>query len=229
MSTSQEQYISTVLAVARRAAGQVVPRFPGLPYADAVQDSTEWLLRHPERVRHHTLPDGTIGGMLSVECAGQVTRSSYRSRAHSRLAPITEDTYQYSKTIVEMALPGVWESAHRPLGKLPMEHNSTRSDPAVGGDWRAIIADVQRAVAAVTSPAEQRVLFLRSVQGQYWESIGSSLGVSGSTSRRRYFAAIAAILDFLNGTQETRREGEPTRHVMTNAAAQAMTDHQWDG
>jgi len=56
-----------------------------------------------------------------------------------------------------------------------------------------------------------------------------SLGVSGSTSRRRYAAAMTAILDFLNGTEETRREGEPTRHVMTNAAAQALTNEQWDG
>jgi len=229
MSTSQEHYVSTVLAVARRAAGQVVPRFPGLPYADAVQDATEWLLRHPERVRHHTLPDGTIGGMLSVECAGQVSRASYRSSARARVVPITEDTYRYGKAVVEMALPGVWEPEHRPLGKLPLEHNSTRSDPAVGGDWRCIIADVQRAVAAACGATERRVLFLRSVLGQHWEDIGVSLGVSGSTSRRRYTAAITAILDFLNGAEETRREGEPTRHVMTNAAAQAMTDQQWDG
>jgi len=167
--------------------------------------------------------------MLSVECAGQVSRASYRSSARARVVPITEDTYRYGKAVVEMALPGVWEPEHRPLGKLPLEHNSTRSDPAVGGDWRCIIADVQRAVAAACGATERRVLFLRSVLGQHWEDIGVSLGVSGSTSRRRYTAAITAILDFLNGAEETRREGEPTRHVMTNAAAQAMTDQQWDG
>jgi len=231
MSTGQEKYVSMILAAARRAAGQVAPRFPGLlSYEDATQDSTEWLLRHPERVRHHTLPDGTFGGMLSVECAGQVARSTYRSGARSRLAPITEDTYRYGKAVVEMALPGVWEPEHQPLGRLPMEHNSTRSDPAVGGDWRAIIADVQRAVTAVTSATERKVLLLHSVLGQGWEDIGWALGVSGSTARRRYSGAISAILDFLNGTdEEARREGEPTRHVLTNAAARAMTEHEWDG
>ena len=59
------------------------------------------------------------------------------------------------------------------------------------------------------------------------------LGISKTTANEIGRAAVARLVDILNGVPDedasTTRQYAGARHVMTNATARAVTSSQWEG
>ena len=96
-------------------------------------------------------------------------------------------------------LPGAFDPTYRPRGRHDSDRVTTNSDPATGDNWSAYVADVKRAVDAVCSAEDRKVLFTRSVGGWTWAKFGSVYTSSGESYRLRYHAAVDRICVFLSG------------------------------
>lgn len=200
MST-QEQQFAQLYRVARSAARSVAASAPGVvDVEDLTQDGLLWLLEHPQRVEHATLPDGSL---YFTRIVGEVARHlSGLIRNELALAGRLDpsDRYAYSVKVIDLVLPYVMDPVGSMAPPVQVETGMPRSqsDPAESGNWHAMVMDLKTAVEKVCSLEDKRVLFTRAVGGWTWQHFGEVLPMSGETYRLRYWDAIKRIAIYLN-------------------------------
>ena len=166
---------------------------------DLTQEAMLWLLEHPKRVEHAHLPNGGIyWPRIVAEVCKVLNAYVGKERLEAQgYGPI--EHYTYSAELVELVLPGAFDPTYRPRGHDSSDRVTTNSDPATGDNWSAYVADVKRAIDAVCSTEDRKVLFTRSVGGWTWAKFGSVYTASGESYRLRYHAAVDRICVFLSG------------------------------
>jgi DNA-directed RNA polymerase specialized sigma24 family protein len=217
-------------AAVDRAASAVARRYGSVTTVDDMRQSGwEWVLSHPARLEHHRLPDGTLfRNNLTSDLIRHLTELAKQERAAAQGVP-WDDQYAYNAGVVDLVLPAVWDARYRP----PAVEARTRSvaDPAVAGNWEAMVADVRRAVDALPL-SQRRVLFAYygHARGGGWREAAATLGMSKTAANDIGREAIASVVDTLNGIPD---DVEPkyvgTRRVESNASAMARTANDWGG
>lgn len=226
-----DTWMDEVAAIVDRAASAVARRYGSVTTVDDMrQDGWEWALNNRARLEHYRLDDGTLyrAGAVS-DLIRHLTRLAKHERAVVQ-GDIPGDQYQYNAGVVELVLPAVWDSNYRP----PAVEARTRSvaDPAVSGNWEAMVADVRRAVDDLPL-SQRRVLFAYygHAGGAGWREAAAALGMSKTAANDIGREAVASLVDALNGIPDDL--GEPkyvgTRRVESNASAMARTSSDWGG
>jgi DNA-directed RNA polymerase specialized sigma24 family protein len=169
---------------------------------DLVSEGWVWVLSHPGRMEH-----------LAEDSEENPKRATYRLRRDLRIAMqiyarrekahrvgyAPEDEYFYDRAILEMVLPGVLNDDPEPPELGPGDRRAG-SDPAEGGNWLALVADVTSAwEGADLSADERKAALLRHRDGLDFDAVGAALGVSSSEAHRLYSRAERRIVEQLGG------------------------------
>ena len=213
------------------AATLVARRFKGfVDQDDLYMDGVEWLLRHSPRIEHCRFDDGTIHITQLASEVGQYLSKIARAWKMSRFGMDPRDQIRYTRKSVEAALPAVWDRDYRPTAA---EGSRGRTDPSTRGSWEATAMDMRRAVTAVCTQEDERVLFaVYALGGSARESSFYAKTPRDQIAPRAH-RVVTQIMDFLNQEytlqiEELEQEQE-ARHAMSNAQARAIQDNQYGG
>lgn len=237
---NREDRFSELYNIARQAARAVTsahPQFVNLE--DMTQSAVLWLLERPQRVEHNTMPDGRLARNRLVS---EVTRHLIglaKAERREALGFDPECEYTYSTKLVEVVLPGVFDPTYRPtvLDRVEYSKPSKRAhvphDPTSADNWTTFVMDVRRAVNAVCTDEDRRILFTRSVGGWTWDRFGQVYSQSGSSYRLRYHDALKRIVMFLNAgvVLESSPDGEVLAEAVSGrlvAVPRVDASTDWD-
>jgi DNA-directed RNA polymerase specialized sigma24 family protein len=239
MSTN-EDFIAAIEEYVRPAAASVARRYRSeVTYADLAQEGYVWALTHRGTVRTR-LEDGKRGEYrLIAQLAGHMQKVARQEKA-TRAGYSPDDEVFYSKGMIELALPAVWDESY--MIRPPVEGDESMSgrsnnDPAAGNDWLASVIDVRRAWAEAELSQEQRdALELRYRFRLSQQNVATMQGTAKSTANERINSGLRALIDALGGRRpgecpadcECRPEPVGTRHVISNANARAITNQGYD-
>jgi RNA polymerase sigma factor (sigma-70 family) len=213
-------------------------RFRGYTdYADLVQEGLLWVMRHPQTTRNR-LDDGRRGEFrLVAQLAKVMEKAARRDRAASlRYKP--EDEAFYQRTLVEAALPAVWDDellTHPPMDDYNAEGSKHRTDQSETSNWLVTVLDVRAAWNAAELDENQRLaLTLRYRDGWRLYQIADELEVSDTTVANYIEKGIRALIEELGGKPPAQcgpdcecGQGVGRRKVISNAEARAKTEESY--
>lgn len=189
---------------------------------DLESEAWYWLVRKHDTYTSWRDDEGKLYADSIVKNVVQDRLSRYVRRELAFAAgrdPRDQLNYTRAKVIAALPFALTGEGV-----KLPNETGIVGSKVASrGGDAHAMALDVRLAYERV-STASQRALLARYGLGLPWAEIGASEGVTDSAVRARADEGIDLIVDILNGLYPVKGHGPGTRRVMSNAAAQAVTE-----
>lgn len=162
--------------------------------------------------------------LLSALC-NHLAEWARRERAH-HLGYRPEDEVFYSLGTLRALLPDVYEPENWASGEKPNSQIRVKADAAEGGNAVATYADIARVLEGL-SDDDQRVLYLRFAVEDSYAAIGLELGVAPNAARQRTERALKRLHRQLGGARpwaDVPEEYIGSRRVITNAAAQAMTE-----
>lgn len=220
----------------RVAASQVSRRYRGITsYADLAQDGKLWVLQHPGTCET-LLEDGRRGsGRLTNRLAKHMDGLARRDKAAGLYDPADEQFY--SRSMVEAALPSVWDETV--MQAQPEQEGGARGDsrPAEGGSWQAMCVDVRRAWGVTKmSDLWREALTFRFREGLRVYQVAAAMGVADSTAHNYITKGIRSLIRELGGEPPGRcppdcecGNGTPvgTRRAISNAQARAETDRNY--
>lgn len=230
MSNAEDTF-SRLYSVARAAARSAITgNHEYVSEEDLSQEGMLWLLEHPRRVDNHTLPSGELHFPgLQAELVG-VLHNVVNAERRQVMGFDPQDEYKYSLKLIEVVLPAVFDSSYRPP-VVDEVRVTTSNDPATADNWSSFVMDVRRAVNAVASLEDRRVLLTRSVGGWTWAQFGEVYTQSGETFRLRYWDALRRICAFLNGGEvlESTPDGIEAESAVSGAvtAPVARSETDW--
>jgi RNA polymerase sigma factor (sigma-70 family) len=218
-----------------QAAREVARQYAGhVSLDDMQQEALLWALSNPKKVREYLDDEDQKQGsrMLYASVRNRLRWVAVREKA-ARVGYSPADLAWYSVTqIEEELLPCVFDPekwAHPPMAE-DLGIRSTQ-DPAHGGNWMAMLADVADAFKKL--PLEtQFVVRAKYEHGWKQRTIAEWLGVAESSVSERLDRALRKIHHLLGGDRPVYEEDEiriGRRSVVSNAAAQSMTRAGYEG
>lgn len=218
-----------------QAAREVARQFAGhVSLEDMQQEALLWALSNPKKVREY-LDDqedpkrGTR--MLYAGVRNRLRWVAVREKA-ARVGYSPADLAWYSVEQIEKELlPCVFDPEKWANPPQEGENLGVRSttDPAHGNGWMAMLADVADAMSKLSQPT-QIMLRWKFRDDLTQRQIAGLAGVAESSVSERLDRAYRKIHQLLGGD---RPEYEPDeigrRHVLSNAAAQAITSGEYAG
>jgi DNA-directed RNA polymerase specialized sigma24 family protein len=220
------------------AAAQVSRRYRGyVEYADLIQEGNLWVIRHPATVRNR-MDDGRRG---EARLVGQLAKAMERSARRDRAASMgfkVEDEAFYQRTLVEAALPGIWDDEY--LIKAPQDEYTTegsrhRTDQSETSNWLVTVLDVRSAWERAELNESVRIaLTLRYRDGLRLSQVAAELRVSDTTASNYIDRGIRALINELGGRPPAQcgpdcecGQGVGRRKVISNAEANARTEENY--
>jgi hypothetical protein len=212
------------MTIAKRAGSSVAHHNPEVGCDDMTQEAMTWLVSHPEMVDKNVDPDGELyHHRLYLLTMRHIIPLARAARAALYGAPC--DDQKYTARTIKAVLPSLWSDEH---AARPEAEVRSHADPAVGGNWPALVADV-RAAFALVGTTDQRILLCRYGLALTWDASGTRAGVSEGAARVRADRAIVAMTDWLNGVYVDTFEPVGTRRTESNARAQFRTHQDYEG
>lgn len=154
---------------------------------------------------------------------------NYCEREVRVLYPASSDQYYYSRDQIKELLPYVHHAERWSSFAKIGEQGQGRSnrDPAEGGDALAVYADVRRGWEAL-SAHERAILTHRYIEPSPtpYDALAALLDVSEEAARKQVSRAVGRMQRAMGGRKHKPAQ---TRKVLTNAAAQSITSHQYGG
>lgn len=220
------------------AAAQVARRFRGyVTYADLIQEGYVWVIKHPATAQQR-LDDGRRGEQRLVNQLAKHMEKQARKERASSLRYQPEDEAFYQRTLVEAALPAIWDEDL--MLKPPDDDNTTephrrRSDASETSNWLVTVLDIRSAWEKAEMDLNWRTaLAYRYGEGLRVYQIADLLEVSDTTAQTYIDKGVRAIIHALGGTAPGRcppdcecGEGIGSRRAISNAEARARTDENY--
>jgi hypothetical protein len=149
-----------------------------------------------------------------------------------------EDEAFYQRTLVEAALPGIWDDeflVKAPVDEYTTEGHRHRTDQSETSNWLVTVLDVRAAwVKADLDLNWREAIALRFGEGMRLYQVADAMGVSDTTANTYIERGIRALIRELGGTSPSRCEpdcecghGVGNRKVISNAEARARTDSNY--
>lgn len=217
--------------VARKAARLLTNQYrPYVEFEDMLQEARLWLFTHPQNIEHAILSEsGRIyQPQLVSEVATYLTPRAKKEKARS-LGVTTTHQSRYTVEAVEAVLPALWDLTPTPIPGTPETAGRGASDPAYGGGFHVAVMDVKRAMAAVTSKAQQKVLFVVYGMGTTGREAQWFSKVPRGEIEGRARRAVQAIVNHLNDEPDLYYDGPGSRKAMSNAQSNAINEDGYGG
>lgn len=184
-------------AAVASAARQTAWLFPGFVDREELeQEGWAHFLAHRDR---YTQGDPAYAQHNGVRALRGVMSAYARRQKAASLGYEPGDEFFYHRTLVEALLPAVvLGDRERPV--LGSPERAAKGDPAEGGEYVAMRADVEMAwERADLTEAQRRLLVDYYVAGFSQEEMAQALGVARQTVGRRIHRAVRVLVDFLGG------------------------------
>lgn len=219
------------------SARAVKQRYPTADTDDLTQVGLVWAIEHPKKFREYV--DANQWGIVQKAMFNAQSRVARKDRAKYSGYSLEDDVF-YSKRMLkgDGKKPGLLHYVfdREAWVKAPASDGPSRSggDPAEGGNWVTLMADVDRAVKTLTD-SDRWLLTEHYLFEVTYEAVGRRLGVSKTTVAKYVDRAVARVQEALGGARpredpvEEDWRSEPvyvgTRRAITNAHARALLEN----
>ena len=194
---------------------------------DIRQELWVWFLEHPNKVKVWEELDGKQSTKLVARSLRNAAKD-YCQREKARSAGYkVDDNYYYDREVVELLLPAVLRKDLNAPAMTELGFNKAKKVASEGGNWFAMMADIERALARLTQE-QLTIVYLRFGDGCDNASLAIELSISEDASRMRVNRAINNLLNFLGGSRP-RKERDYTEEQVneqTNADTRSDRDLQ---
>ncbi len=189
---------------------------------DIRQELWVWFLEHPNKI--------TVWEELDKQSTKLVARSlrnaakDYCQREKARSAGYkVDDNYYYDREVVEILLPAVLRKDLNAPAMTELGFTKAKKVASEGGNWFAMMADIERALARLTQE-QLTIVYLRFGDGCDNASLATELGISEDASRMRVNRAINNLLNFLGGSRPRKERDYTEEQVNEQKNADTRSD-----
>lgn len=175
---------------------------------DIRQELWVWFLEHPNKVKTWE----QLNPKESIKLIARSLRNAAKDYCQKEKARASgykvDDNYYYDREVVEVLLPAVLrkDKIAPALNDLGFTH--TKKVASEGGNWFAMMADIERALARLTHE-QLTIIYLRFGDGCDNVTLSKELGVTEDAARMRVNRAVNNLLNFLGG-HRPRKEKDYT-------------------
>lgn len=220
----------TLTPLVDRAAGATAHKWPSyVTREDVAQEIWIWAYSRQNSIESLMESDEWEGQVYSTMLKAASAAAKKEDQATNSYTD--DDTYVYSSAVVETLLDSAfdyqdWQSFSSFGDGMPRAKGQVNET----GDFVAMLSDVKAALAEIKVQYRD-VLYLRHCAQLGFEEISVALGIQKSGAKKRHSAAINAVRDALGRIDLSDLQGgwEGRRQSVGNAAANAMTDRQYEG
>jgi RNA polymerase sigma factor (sigma-70 family) len=171
---------------------------------DIRQELWVWFLEHPNKVTTWEALDGK----QSIKLIARSLRNAAKDYCQREKAQVVgyrvEDNYYYDKELVETLLPAILRGDTIAPALTEMGYQSTKKVASEGGNWFAMVGDINRALHKLNSE-QFYVLCLRFEEGNDNATMAKELDISEDAARMRVNRALNNLLNYLGG-ERPRKE-----------------------
>jgi RNA polymerase sigma factor (sigma-70 family) len=175
---------------------------------DIRQELWVWFLEHPNKVTTWE----ALEGKQSIKLIARSLRNAAKDYCQREKAQVVgyrvEDNYYYDRELVETLLPAILRGDTIAPALTEMGYQSTKKVASEGGNWFAMVGDINRALHKLTSE-QFYVLCLRFEEGNDNATMAKELDISEDAARMRVNRALNNLLNYLGG-ERPRKERDYT-------------------
>jgi RNA polymerase sigma factor (sigma-70 family) len=196
-----EQYSSLVASIAYEFSR----KFRMVETNDIRQQLWVWFLEHPNKVKTWE----SFDGKQNVKLIAKSLRNAAKDYCQKEKAQIVgyrvEDNYYYDKELIETLLPAVIRGDLVAPAINEMGYSSTKKVASEGGNWFAMVGDIERALSKLNNE-QYYIVCLKYEEGFENLLIASELGISEDAVRMRLNRALGNLTNFLGGSRPNREK-----------------------
>ena len=190
---------------------------------DIRQELWIWFLEHPNKVKTWEALDGKQSVKLVARSLRNAAKD-YCQREKARSAGYkVDDNYYYDREVVEILLPAVLRKDLNAPAMTELGFTKAKKVASEGGNWFAMMADIERALARLTQE-QLTIVYLRFGDGCDNASLATELGISEDASRMRVNRAINNLLNFLGGSRPRKERDYTEEQVNEQKNADTRSD-----
>jgi RNA polymerase sigma factor (sigma-70 family) len=171
---------------------------------DIRQELWVWFLEHPNKVTTWEALDGK----QSIKLIARSLRNAAKDYCQREKAQVVgyrvEDNYYYDRELVETLLPAILRGDTIAPALTEMGYQSTKKVASEGGNWFAMVGDINRALHKLNSE-QFYVLCLRFEEGNDNATMSKELDISEDAARMRVNRALNNLINYLGG-ERPRKE-----------------------
>lgn len=218
-----------------QAAREVVRQFAGFVTLDDLQqEAFLWALANPKKVKEYLEDEDQKQGsrMLYAGVRNRLRWYATRQKAQASGYSPADLAYYSVDQIEKELLPAVFDPeqwANPPKGE--QDEVRSRRDPAHGGGWMAMLADVADAMGKLPARSRDMLRFKYGL-GYRQVELASIFEIAESSVSEALDRAVREIQHQLGGDRPEYEEDEiriGSRRVVPNTTAQAITGSEYDG
>lgn len=196
-----EQYDGLVASIAYEFSR----KFRMVETSDIRQQLWIWFLEHPNKVKTWE----SFDGKQNVKLIAKSLRNAAKDYCQKEKAQIVgyrvEDNYYYDKELIETLLPAVTRGDLVAPAVNEMGYSSTKKVVSEGGNWFAMVGDIERALNKLNKE-QYYIVCLKYEEGFENLLIASELGISEDAVRMRLNRALSNLTNFLGGSRPNREK-----------------------
>lgn len=170
---------------------------------DIRQELWVWFLEHPNKVRTWEELDIKQSTKLIARSLRNAAKDYCQKQKAQAVGYRVEDNYYYDRELVELLLPAVIRKDLNAPALTEIGFTSTKKVASEGGNWFAMMADIDRAMDRLTLE-QKTVIFLRFGDGCDNKTFAKELGITEDAARMRVNRAINNLINFLGGRKPVR-------------------------
>jgi len=181
-------------------AYQFSRKYNMLDVQDIRQELWVWFLEHPNKVKSWEKMDDKE----SVKLIARSLRNCAKDYCQKEKAKIAgynvEDNYYYDKQVLEFILPAVLRGDTTSPSMLELGFSATKKVASEGGNWFAMMADVDKALKKLNEE-QFNIVYLRFGDGSDNGTLAKELSISEDAARMRVNRAMNSLLNILGGAR----------------------------
>ena len=196
-----EQYGGLVASIAYEFSR----KFRMVETNDIRQQLWIWFLEHPNKVKTWESFDGKQNVKLIAKSLRNAAKDYCQKEKAQIIGYRVEDNYYYDKELIETLLPAVIRGDLVAPAINEMGYSSTKKVASEGGNWFAMVGDIERALNKLNKE-QYYIVCLKYEEGFENLLIASQLGISEDAVRMRLNRALSNLTNFLGGSRPNREK-----------------------
>ena len=172
---------------------------------DIRQELWLWFLEHPNKVQVWEKFEGKQSVRIIAKSLRNAAKDYCQKEKANAVGYRVEDNYYYDRALIEELLPAVLRGEKTAPALNDLGFTATKRVASEGGNWFAMVADIQRGIARLTRE-QQSIIYLRFGDGADNKTFATELGISEDAARMRINRAMNNLLNYLGGNKPKREK-----------------------
>lgn len=196
-----EQYDGLVASIAYEFSR----KFRMVETNDIRQQLWVWFLEHPNKVKTWESFDGKQNVKLIAKSLRNAAKDYCQKEKAQIIGYRVEDNYYYDKELIETLLPAVIRGDLVAPAINEMGYSSTKKVASEGGNWFAMVGDIERALNKLNKE-QYYIVCLKYEEGFENLLIANELSISEDAVRMRLNRALSNLTNFLGGSRPNKEK-----------------------